>query len=201
MTTEILYKYRSLEGGNFKFFVDIILNNRLYASSFKELNDPMEGAYYYSYQNEGLRKMLSELSDKKEKLRLCSLSKAEDSVLMWSHYANGHRGVVIGVSIDNPYNVKPVQYDGLARITSCNFNAQVTMEILSHKLEVWRYEQEERIFIFNSKDRYVNVKVESVIAGRSMSNQDYSSLKDLIERVNPRISVAKKQKNSPFASQ
>jgi len=43
----MLYKYGSLN--NFKYFVDIILNNRPYASPYFDLNDPMEG--YYSYPN------------------------------------------------------------------------------------------------------------------------------------------------------
>mgnify|MGYP001801434879 FL=1 len=45
MFNQLLYKYRSLE--NFKNFVDIILKNRLYAATYKDLNDPMEGKYYY----------------------------------------------------------------------------------------------------------------------------------------------------------
>ena len=38
---EILYKYRSLD--NWKFVLDIFLNKRLYAASFYDMNDPMEG--------------------------------------------------------------------------------------------------------------------------------------------------------------
>lgn len=37
------YKFRSLQ--NLKRFIDIILNERLYASRYNELNDPMEGVY------------------------------------------------------------------------------------------------------------------------------------------------------------
>lgn len=42
----LLYKYRSIE--NFQFFVDIILNKRLYAARYLDLNDPMEGHYIYA---------------------------------------------------------------------------------------------------------------------------------------------------------
>ena len=44
--TNVLYKYRSLE--DFKKLVDILINKRLYASHYKDLNDPMEGQYYYN---------------------------------------------------------------------------------------------------------------------------------------------------------
>ncbi len=36
-----LYKFKSL--ANFEYVADIIINKRLYAADFTELNDPMEG--------------------------------------------------------------------------------------------------------------------------------------------------------------
>lgn len=55
MTSQLqLYKYKSLKGDGFKHFVDIILNERLYASNFHDLrkngNDNKEGAYYHSIE-------------------------------------------------------------------------------------------------------------------------------------------------------
>ena len=46
MVQDLLFKYRGVQ--NFKFFIDIILRNRLYASQYVDLNDPMEGQYYYN---------------------------------------------------------------------------------------------------------------------------------------------------------
>lgn len=37
------YKYRSLS--NLRYFLDILINKRLYMASYSELNDPMEGAF------------------------------------------------------------------------------------------------------------------------------------------------------------
>ena len=45
---ETLYKYRSLT--NLKRLIEIVLESKLYASRYKELNDPMEG--YYTYTKE-----------------------------------------------------------------------------------------------------------------------------------------------------
>ncbi len=44
MSSEVLYKFRSLE--NWKFVLDIVIHKRLHAAPFDELNDPMEGRYY-----------------------------------------------------------------------------------------------------------------------------------------------------------
>ena len=43
---QVLYKYRAFT--SFENVVDIIVNQRLYAASFKNMNDPMEGCYGYS---------------------------------------------------------------------------------------------------------------------------------------------------------
>ena len=45
MSQPLLYKYRSLD--NWKFLLDILINKRLHAARFQDLNDPMEGRYYY----------------------------------------------------------------------------------------------------------------------------------------------------------
>lgn len=190
METEILYKYRSLE--NYKNFIDIIMKNRLYASKYKDLNDPMEGQYYYR-KGELDQSMRDKLSDEKGELRICSLSRVRNNELMWSHYANGQRGVAIGLRIiDSDYEIRPIQYNGLASIREQNFNEQTAIEILSHKLEVWNYEEEERVFI---RDRhYVDVKIENIIIGRAMSNPEYSLIRDLINKINPEIEIIKAEK-------
>ncbi len=185
--TEILYKYRSLE--NFKNFVDIILKNRLYASVYKDLNDPMEGQYYYQdgQLNSDIRNRLLE---EKGALRLCSLSKVKDNQLMWSHYANGQRGVAIGLRIDqNLYDVRPIQYDGIISVRNQDFNNRTASEILSHKLEVWNYEEEVRVFVRN--ENFIEIKIEEIITGTAMSNADYSFVKKLIEKINPEIRIIK----------
>lgn len=184
--TDVLYKYRGLD--NFKNFVDIILKNRLYASKYKDL-DPMEGQYYYrsGELNINIRDRL--LEDKGE-LRLCSLSKVNENQLMWSHYTNGQRGVAIGLRIDETkYIVKPIQYNGLVSIRNQDFNDQTATEILSHKLEVWNYEEEVRVFV---RDRhFVEVNIEEVITGVAMSNADFGFIKELVEKINPRIRIIK----------
>lgn len=185
--TELLYKYRGLD--NFRNFVDILLKNRLYAAKYKDLNDPMEGQYYYQ-TGELNRNIRDKLLEKKGELRLCSLSKIRDNQLMWSHYANGQRGVAIGLRIDSAkYTVRPIQYNGLAYIRSQDFNDQTAIEILSHKLEIWNYEEEVRIFVRDK--HFVDVTVEEVITGVAMSNADFSFVRELIEKINPSIRIIK----------
>jgi len=185
--TETLYKYRSLD--NFKNFIDILLKNRLWAAKYKDLNDPMEGQYYYN-RGDLNRNIRAKLLEEKGVLRLCSLSKVNNNELMWSHYTSGQRGVAIGLKVnDLEYSVRPIQYDGLVSIRNQDFNDQTAMEILCHKLEVWNYEEEVRVFVRNKF--FIDIQVEELITGRAMSNSDFGFLRELVEKINPEIRIIK----------
>jgi len=184
----MLYKYRSIK--NFKYFIDIIINQRLYASPYFDLNDPMEGYYLYSKGNNISEDILKKIKGEKEKIRICSLTRDCYNDLMWTHYADGHHGIVIGVEINKTHHeVRPIIYDGLLNVNDFNTFSQhrTAIEILSHKLSVWEYEQEERVFT-NGKS-FVNVEVKKIILGQRMSNFDKSIIKKLINKINQNIIV------------
>ena len=148
----------------------------------------MEGQYYYQsgYLNKSIR---DKIREEKGTLRICSLSQVNNNNLMWSHHADGHKGVAIGVRIDNEkYKIKPIQYDGIAIIKESN-NNRTAKEILSHKLEIWSYEKEERVFQQNQK--FINAKIEEIILGRRVSTQNIGLIRELIEKINPNIKILK----------
>lgn len=193
----LLYKYRGIQG--FRFFTDIILKERLYAAPYFDLNDPMEGRYLYSQSggsiDEDMRRLLK---GEKDKIRICSLSRNPNNELMWSHYAEGHKGVAIGVEVNRgKYEVRPIEYDGLHRVGIHNFHADSATDVLSHKLDVWQYEEEERVFVRNNK-QYVNVKVREIICGSRMSTQDKGFITDLVEKINPDIEIINARNNSEY---
>lgn len=183
--TEILYKYRSLD--NFKNFVDIILNNRLYAAKYDDLNDPMEG--HYLYKNGFLDQDLKEkIYNNKQELRLCSLSKTHSNFLMWSHYSDGHKGVAIGVRIDDRrYTAKQIEYLENLRYFD-NSDGLDALSILCCKINLWEYENEVRVFSTGGTT-FIDVIVEEIHLGSKMSNQDVSFIRSLVEKINPNIQV------------
>ena len=192
----LLYKYRGIQG--FRFFIDIILKQRLYAAPYKELNDPMEGRYLYSKSDGKIDEdMVQMLKGAKEKTRICSLSRDPNNELMWSHYAEGHKGVAIGVEVNsNKYKVRPIQYDGLHQIGQHNFHSGSAVDVLSHKLDVWEYEEEERVFTINKQ--YVEVKVKQIICGSRMSTQDKGFITDLVNKIDPSIEIINARTNAAY---
>jgi hypothetical protein len=186
-----LYKYRNLD--NFRFFIDIILNNRLFAPSYTNLNDPMEG--HYKYKDESMTKeIFNNIHKEKQKLGICSLSECSEIELMWAHYCDGHRGVVIGVEIpdnSNNYDIRKIEYTGLPKVSQPNNDytkySDIAKDILTHKHEIWEYEKEVRVFV-QGRD-YIDATIKEVILGQKMDNRTYSFIKNLIYKINPEIVI------------
>ncbi|MCF2861207.1 hypothetical protein ABMY44_03380 [Pseudoalteromonas sp. Cnat2-41] len=180
------YKYRSLE--NFKNFVDIILNNRIYAAPYFELNDPMEGLYTYDAGTIN-RELVEKIKGEKTKLRICSLSRRPDSTLMWSHYADSHRGVVIGLVVDNKHEMRPITYEGLSYVQNATRNGshETAKNVLTCKLEPWAYEEEERVFVTDSN--YVDISISQILLGSKMDTRTKSLVRNLVNKLNPNIEV------------
>lgn len=175
------YKFRSLQ--NLKRFIDIILNERLYASKYDELNDPMEGVYLTDPANGNIIRLLR---TEKYKTRICSLSRDYRHTLLWSHYADSHTGCCIEVSAVNEREIPtPVRYIEHIPIVS---DMQEGKELLSHKSTVWEYEKEVRYF---RKTSYLNIRIYRIIFGMRVSEDDYRFYEKLIHAINPMIEVCR----------
>lgn len=178
---EHFYKFRSLN--NIRYFLDILVNNRLYAARYDELNDPMEGTYLINGYNENIIRLLRE---KKYKTRVCSLSKDYRHTLLWSHYADGHKGCCFEITPKNIEAVELVNY--VDELQTAN-NDTDGRELLSYKSKLWQYEQEVRLF---SKSSYCKVDISQILFGYKISDADYRFYEKLI-RLNPSIKVRKIQ--------
>lgn len=93
---------------------------------------------------------------------LCSLSKTNDSLLMWSHYCYNHKGVCIGLDIDRVIKSVPpmfgttyveplvldVQYkDIIERPNGYQYSKDIFSYQWRTKAKEWEYEQEIRLVI------------------------------------------------------
>ncbi len=68
-----------------------------------------------------------------------------------------------------------------------DYNDQTARQILCHKLDVWAYEEEKRIFTMN--EQYVKISVHEIITGRGINTRDISLITELIEKINPDIEI------------
>ena len=176
MKKEVLYKYRGLS--NLKRFLEIILNKKLYGALYTELNDPMEGSFRYNYKIP--HEIIEDLKDQKQKTYICSLSKKNDIGIMWTHYAEEHKGCCIEIE---------VTAFKIADTSSLS-------DILKIKSIQWNYEEEVR-YIKTAKDREaLSIKIKRIFLGYKLKASEFNFYKKLIQTLDPSIEVVKMKKES-----
>ena len=187
------YKYRSMS--NLRYFLDILLYKRLYLASYSELNDPMEGAYRIKngvkYDDSWLRLLRSEKND----IHICSLSKTYNNILMWSHYADSHKGCCIELEVTSEKGIDEtsVQYvDQIGAVQGKDYKDEA-YQILSRKLKCWDYEKEIRFLKeipSNTRvSKFLHIKIIRIYLGCKMSSKEINFYKKLINSIDKHIDV------------
>ncbi len=176
---EILYKYRSLE--NFKWFMDILVNSRLYAATFTEMNDPMEGKYRPDNPDWSPGGEIERIYGKKKQIKICSLTRKGKDERMLSCYADSGRGVLLAVKLkDNRYPAKEIIYDWPPKCDEMSDDDRKAQCILTYKTKELAYEEECRVFTHRN---YVDVEIKEIILGPMMPKDDKELIKKIIKRM------------------
>lgn len=178
------YKFRDFK--NYKYLLDIFLNQRLYASSFRNLNDNFEGQFFSDAFADIKRYRLN--PRKEDHLSICSFSENYSSHLMWSHYADGHRGIVIGFEIDeSKFKIEKVNYNGLSSFQDLPHKFDDLKKVFLNKIKDWSYEEENRIII--ERQDFISIEIKEIIFGAETSNYDKLLITKLVEAINPKIKI------------
>ena len=194
-----VYKYKSLGDADcmlvrekqLSYLKDIYENHRFYASKYNVLDDPMEGIFksYYGNGNDIVQKIING----KENIRICSLSPTFRSMLMWSFYANCHKGYCIEAEIDDKKLIKVSYDDNPIMIESQNASEEDKIKnLLSRKYKDWAFEKELRVLC---KESYVDITVSKIYFGMRVDNSLFQQLKEEIKTKNKNIEVDKMKEN------
>ena len=212
------FKYRAIG----KYVIDSLIKSQLYFCSPKRLNDPfdcqinIEKALEKSISKSGkdkrekLLKLVTELGDfpaqyqrDSQNFGVFSFSKTALNPVMWSHYADEHRGICLYYEIPNSFldyskngvlGVSPVEYgtnpfsdwfESEALTLSERGLDELAMEmmkkLLIFKNKSWEYEQEARILA----DKSGNIEIDpgwlkAVFLGMRTPNEDIDLFRRLI---------------------
>ena len=174
----ILYKFKSLQ--NVEPMFDILHNQRLFCTKYTSLNDPFEGLFLTTMQVPPIFptwprkikkvKRVEELHMQLEHIKICSLSDNFSDVRLWSHYANGHKGIAIAIDFSNiESHVHKVVYSAeLPEFWDTLLGSPMPPEVLSRKTNHWEYETEYRIV--QDKDYFpVNGRIKTIFTGQRIS--------------------------------
>lgn len=190
---ELLYKYRSLE--NLERFLDIIIDKKLYGALYNEMNDPMEG--YFQYDPKVDKRIASYILNGKGKRYICSLSRKPNIGLMWTHYADENQGCCLEVEVTSKsWERLDIDYSEQIPILTDNMTVQ---DVLKVKAKMWEYEQEVRYLSKQYSPKAnrpkLSVRINKVIFGYKVKNNQYNHLKKVVLALNPKIEIEKMKKD------
>jgi hypothetical protein len=199
--------YKFLPAAKLERILDILINERFHCSDWRKLNDPMEGYFRYTVEEDAKKTIDNFLTPVKENYKVCSFSETYNEPLLWAHYAEGHKGVVIEIDISNKnrflksviyfkkhlsFNIKKLHEDGKIK--------NVAKLILRCKLKNWEYEREFRLLykdaFFNCSEH--NVKITRVLMGCRTSDVIQKTLEIIcaekeirLSRLNNKLEIKK----------
>ncbi len=194
--SRILYKYIDMGGAKL-----MLHNHNLQFTNASQLNDPFDcHPKLIDYSNVPERTRQGWLPEEWWKLKevndatnlrndtwLCSLSKVNDSILMWSHYCYNHKGVCIGLDIDKVLESTPpmfgtiylnplvldVQYRDIIERPNKYHNAE---HVFSYQWEAkakdWEYEQEVRLVMPQPSFMYARLTSEQAKRNDSIDERE-----------------------------
>jgi len=193
-----VYKYRS----NYNLDLDLLSRNKIYAPNKYLLNDPFEGIVtkkiYDDYKllepilspAEYKRKIesIDDLQIKIGYLGVYSMSKTFENELLWSYYANSHKGfcieyesnkmilektksIIFPKFIEIDYKNDPPIYS-LEGMDNIDYEPFLTM-LIGTKSFPWKHEDEIRLlFNENGEQEIDNTSIKSIIFGVRASKED-----------------------------
>lgn len=126
-------------------------------NTLDSLNDPFELMPYLRYdKNEKIKRYMDVRKQVSEVYGILCFSKTWEEPLLWSHYADKHKGIALGFEINSLnisnviYNPDPIrkQFDLTNDLLT---NKNLFLELAQIKYKKWEYEEESRI-LFKLKD-------------------------------------------------
>lgn len=196
-----LYKYVALGVRNSKrrrYTRDIFVNSRLFMPNYLEMNDPMEAWYECG----GLtRPYIDDIRAGKPNLKMCCLSQSNSDVLMWAHYGDRHKGLCVEVEVQDT-NVSKHKISYVKELPQLEGEIDINsalIQIMSHKLLPWQYEQEVRylrtIRYGDTTPQYLSVHITKVFIGCWLNESEVNDIKRLLHSWNPSVIVEQIQRN------
>jgi uncharacterized protein YlaI len=173
----VIYKYFSFENA-----VYTLLNHTILASHFDEYNDPFEASISWAKKSRsdldksdddareidndsGDDIVFSELTEERktqyrnerDKVRSTCFSRTNKDILLWSHYANYHKGIALCfwsnemLGVKNDKRFKNIEYNGekvriFKSTKPATFDKKVQKSFIT-KAKIWSYEEEVRLLV------------------------------------------------------
>lgn len=214
-----LYKYRTIEKNSLKY----LISNEVYFSKTSDFNDPFDGQILpgnllddlkgmnIDVSNSPLAKHNDYLAVRLNGFSVFCMSEKNDDILMWSHYADSHKGICFGfkenleryipneapiyssevdyidrhpyIDVYNDINSGRVYNSGDQFKDLCNIARNLLNASLTKKHISWKYEKEIRVISEEGAGprSFSPEALESVVLGMNVSSGDEQIVKELLK--------------------
>jgi Protein of unknown function (DUF2971) len=155
------------------------------------------------------------LRDNNERIGILSLTKTKTPILLWSHYANSHKGFAVGfdskmlienilysfnfIHIDARYTDVDYSTDYPIIIPSKTNDIETKLKPLSTKSKEWSYEQEYRIILFDGPRERLKLKpnvFSEIILGCNIEQKDKNEIVTITRTNFPNVRLFQAKKYS-----
>lgn len=139
-----LFKYSPLNLN----YIDSLINQYFYLPEKQQLNDPIEMP---SISDIGKEHFID------KDYRICSFSKNDNSMLMWSHYTGDHQGIMVeyefGYGLPTGFGISEVKYT-YGQKRQVEKDKFIFNQYLLTKNKEWEYEEEVRLISYQTSKVY-----------------------------------------------
>lgn len=172
------------------------LQSYIYENYDENNNYKIENLLYKGIFGIMRSKMKEEINKLKRNFRVASFTVQRDNILMWSHYANNHKGFCIEYSIDKTnifnnilLNLSPVIYSPKReKINEFFVNNKSIFEWykkgLLKKSDLWSYEEEWRLILTKNDCSLKGISpffpIKAIYCGCKMLDEEIENIKRLI---------------------
>jgi hypothetical protein len=137
----------------------------------------------------GIDAVTANRSESLNGLGVCCFSEAIDETLMWSHYAEGHRGIAIEFDAAHPYfsRLLHVDYQDQRKDVGLRWQIpEIIQKVILVKSTNWQYQREWRLLNGNggALSRFPIDVVTGVILGAKCSDEHVSAVLEMVKSLN-----------------
>lgn len=135
---------------------------------------------------------------------ILSLTSKNDNLLMWSHYADSHRGYCVGMNKYTLYKscggtfIPAIYNDQIPYIPLFDTSSQTLTPLLATKSRVWEYEDEYRIIKSNGSKVAVEIPPEAImeiVLGCNMAEEHKDAIFSLAKQEFPEARIFEARRN------
>ena len=204
----MLYKYFSFNENA----LSCLINNELWVSAPNQFNDPFDSLLTLDFNNSEIQSLFEAYLQKKA---VCCFSRNKTNILMWSHYADHHKGFCIGIDwpeLEKSELLSEVNYSenflnlDIDRFLNLGEDCKINKEwerLLTHKYKDWVYEDEVRLILElndpSNKGKLFPIeegKIKEIYFGCRMKNNNKETIMKIMKGKDVSFYSMKKSTNS-----